>query len=304
MRKKIFAVLATMLCISNSITALAAPVNNENTIEQQQVNSQWIDVTTLPYSVIGEYTMKITNGTTIYAPDGIDFTQVSISGNGTSCFFDCADSKFVFPDVMGYGPGYCYYGLQQEILACKEATKNITEWKMQIYKMGDDSYKFKMQPWTVADEQLVNQSTTVSNGKITYILPNKEVFDADYYIANNPDVVNVMGTDVGNLAIHYMLNGRAEGRLGAAPDTIIDANTVTLDKASPNIVENTVYGYLYNKTTDQYWMFDDDGSVEWDYDNYSKLAGMNEKTGLPWLPGDNTGCGTFVGYFDSSRWGF
>lgn len=43
------------------------------------------------------------------------------------------------------------------------------------------------------------------------------LFDAVYYAQNNPDVVAVFGTDQAWLYLHYVLAGKAEGRLPYAP---------------------------------------------------------------------------------------
>ena len=44
-----------------------------------------------------------------------------------------------------------------------------------------------------------------------------QMFDAEYYAANNADVVAVFGTDPNSLYLHYTLCGKAEGRLPYAP---------------------------------------------------------------------------------------
>ena len=44
------------------------------------------------------------------------------------------------------------------------------------------------------------------------------VFDAEYYARENPDVTAVLGTDAAVLYQHYVLCGKAEGRLPAEPD--------------------------------------------------------------------------------------
>ena len=57
-------------------------------------------------------------------------------------------------------------------------------------------------------------------GLLSYSLPviaapkiydNKEVFDAEYYAANNPDVVAGLGTAENTLLHHYVDYGKAEG---------------------------------------------------------------------------------------------
>ena len=48
------------------------------------------------------------------------------------------------------------------------------------------------------------------------IMPDGEVFDAEYYAANNPDVVAAMGTSTAALYAHYQVCGKTEGRLATA----------------------------------------------------------------------------------------
>ncbi len=43
------------------------------------------------------------------------------------------------------------------------------------------------------------------------------VFDAEYYASANPDVAQAFGTDANTLYQHYVLAGKAEGRLAVAP---------------------------------------------------------------------------------------
>ena len=49
-------------------------------------------------------------------------------------------------------------------------------------------------------------------------MPDGTVFDADYYAANNPDVVAVLGTDKTILYNHYLTSGIREGRLPYDPN--------------------------------------------------------------------------------------
>ena len=44
------------------------------------------------------------------------------------------------------------------------------------------------------------------------------LFDPEYYAANNPDVVSIFGTDPDYLYLHYVVCGQAEGRLPYAPN--------------------------------------------------------------------------------------
>lgn len=48
------------------------------------------------------------------------------------------------------------------------------------------------------------------------------IFDAEYYAANNPDVVAILGTDANALLQHYISFGASEGRLPYAPS--LDTN--------------------------------------------------------------------------------
>ncbi len=52
---------------------------------------------------------------------------------------------------------------------------------------------------------------------------NAEGFDAEYYAAQNPDVVAVIGTDAAALELHYNTFGRLEGRGANAQDVLAAA---------------------------------------------------------------------------------
>jgi hypothetical protein len=62
------------------------------------------------------------------------------------------------------------------------------------------------------------------------------VFDADYYAQNNPDVVQVLGTDVNALYSHYVNFGKTEGRMPYASDS---STTVT-----QTAIQGTAEAYL------------------------------------------------------------
>lgn len=49
--------------------------------------------------------------------------------------------------------------------------------------------------------------------------PDGTLFDPEYYAQQNPDVTAVLGTDADTLYRHYVLCGKAEGRLPYAPTT-------------------------------------------------------------------------------------
>ncbi len=55
------------------------------------------------------------------------------------------------------------------------------------------------------------------------VMSDGSVFDAEYYAANNQDVVATLGTDSIALYNHYLTNGIYEGRQPYAPGTDIDA---------------------------------------------------------------------------------
>ena len=52
-------------------------------------------------------------------------------------------------------------------------------------------------------------------------MPDGTLFDAEYYAANNPDVVAVMGNSADMLYMHYVLCGKNEGRLPYAGQAAI-----------------------------------------------------------------------------------
>ena len=45
-----------------------------------------------------------------------------------------------------------------------------------------------------------------------HVMADGEIFDAQYYAQNNPDVVTAIGTDENMLYFHYKFYGKAEGR--------------------------------------------------------------------------------------------
>lgn len=55
------------------------------------------------------------------------------------------------------------------------------------------------------------------------VMADGGIFDATYYAQNNPDVVAVLGTDTTALYQHYVLNGKAEGRLAYNPAEDVEA---------------------------------------------------------------------------------
>ena len=77
----------------------------------------------------------------------------------------------------------------------------------------------------------------VANPIVSYAAPQEVEpgvwFDAEYYAANNPDVVAVFGTDPGMLYLHYKTYGKNEGRLPMEPTTNTTTNTTTTISGIP-----------------------------------------------------------------------
>jgi hypothetical protein len=68
------------------------------------------------------------------------------------------------------------------------------------------------------------------------------VFDADYYAQNNPDVVQVLGTDANALYSHYVNYGKTEGRLPYAPGSASSLTQTTT--ATQTATQGTAEAYL------------------------------------------------------------
>lgn len=64
-------------------------------------------------------------------------------------------------------------------------------------------------------------------------MPDGGMFDAEYYAQNNPDVVQVFGTDKNLLYSHYVNCGKAEGRL-PYDESQLDFTTKAMQKLSFN----------------------------------------------------------------------
>ncbi len=56
-------------------------------------------------------------------------------------------------------------------------------------------------------------------------MPDGTVFDAEYYAASNPDVVAAFGNNSDIMYVHYVLFGKAEGRLAVAPGSAAPSAT-------------------------------------------------------------------------------
>lgn len=65
------------------------------------------------------------------------------------------------------------------------------------------------------------------------VMPDGTTFDAEFYAANNPDVVEVYGTDATALYQHYVDYGKAEGRKPAS-NIVVDQKTLDAAAAAHN----------------------------------------------------------------------
>lgn len=74
------------------------------------------------------------------------------------------------------------------------------------------------------------------------VMPDGTTFDAEFYAANNPDVVAAYGTDAAALYQHYVDYGKAEGRKPVS-------NTVTDQKALDNAA--AAHNYYKGVTKEQ-----------------------------------------------------
>ncbi len=65
------------------------------------------------------------------------------------------------------------------------------------------------------------------------VMPDGTTFDAEFYAANNPDVVAAYGTDAASLYQHYVEFGKAEGRK-AVSNTVTDQKTLDAAASAHN----------------------------------------------------------------------
>ena len=61
----------------------------------------------------------------------------------------------------------------------------------------------------------VAMATVLSSSMIVSAMDLKDIFDAEYYAQENPDIAEKLGTDAKVLYKHYVNNGLAEGRNGS-----------------------------------------------------------------------------------------
>lgn len=130
------------------------------------------------------------------------------------------------------------------------------------------------------------------------LMSDGNVFDAEYYAQNNPDVVNALGKDENMLYLHYTSYGRTEGRLAVAPGTDTDAVMNEYLETNPAVIQcYDDFGrkILWDSSADVFYWYRKNGDLIERVENYSEKVGMNENTGLPWMPGDITPGGMING---------
>lgn len=72
----------------------------------------------------------------------------------------------------------------------------------------------------------------------TKTMSDGTMFDAEYYAENNPDVKAAFGTDENLLYQHYVMFGKAEGRLAASPNA--DISSAAALAASDELITNRI----------------------------------------------------------------
>ena len=99
------------------------------------------------------------------------------------------------------------------------------------------------------------------------------IFDAEYYAVNNPDVVQVLGTDESILYSHYVSYGKAEGRKPCADTAAV--STVTDEGASFDAA------YYASNNPDVVAVLGSDAAVLYQhYVKYGKAEGRKASAGL------------------------
>ena len=110
--------------------------------------------------------------------------------------------------------------------------------------------KFKLFAVTIASALMV-----VCNSTVCFAAPQTMadggLFDAEYYAANNPDVVAVLGNSADMLYAHYTLFGKNEGRLPYAGQTAATPVFSPLDIYSI-LLASDGYGWVYYDPSSNY----------------------------------------------------
>ena len=114
-------------------------------------------------------------------------------------------------------------------------------------------------------------------------MPDGTVFDAEYYAANNPDVVAVYGTNADALYRHYVTYGKKEGRLpyaGAGNTTSVTTQDDSLFDAAYYAANNPDVVAIYGTNADALYQH---------YVTYGQKEGR-----LPYAPAGNANTATPV----------
>lgn len=102
-------------------------------------------------------------------------------------------------------------------------------------------------------------------------MPDGTVFDAEYYAANNPDVVAALGTEEVNMYTHYVMFGKNEGR---KPYEFYDTVTMQDNYIKVKVAE---LGITYDPSRDAQ-LLDMDTKYWPVHDDWHKWDNWNEET--------------------------
>ncbi|MBO4900279.1 MAG: hypothetical protein J5509_08295 [Lachnospiraceae bacterium] len=95
---------------------------------------------------------------------------------------------------------------------------------------------------------LLTLSYSISAFAAPKTMSDGQLFDAEYYADNNPDVVKALGSTEEALYKHYIEHGKAEGRLPYADAPKPSSSTKTSTSA-PAVTNNRASSANQNKTT-------------------------------------------------------
>ena len=125
------------------------------------------------------------------------------------------------------------------------------------------------------------------------IMPDGTVFDAEFYASSNPDVVAAFGNNADLMYVHYVLFGKAEGRLAVAPGSAVPgASAGDFDAAYyaaryPDVVN--VLGYDPNLLKLHYDLY---GKNEGRFANAAQEAGATGAASVPSAVGNTPAANT------------
>lgn len=88
-------------------------------------------------------------------------------------------------------------------------------------KRGDMKKRFKSKTlFLIASIMIMAVGWSMTVCAKPAVMPDGTVFDAEFYAQTYPDVAAVYGNDANLLYQHYVLFGKAEGRMPAAPEAV------------------------------------------------------------------------------------